>query len=181
MVTYIGDTPTNVPDKYYARDARSGIINYTGGQVILIHDTEDSAVPIGQSQLLQDAMAAASMTNCTEYYSVAEDAVRWLHGYPGVQTPIAAELLWKDVVLAGEAWTVPTSGTITVIGYIKTKRFTIWLNTGLDAAATVVYDTVAGTYTVTPLTSNAVVAVTITQGALTASGNTNGATLFTVA
>ena len=177
IITSVGDTPANVPDKYYARDATVGITNYSGGYLYMYHSPTDDKVSVVNSQRIKAALDAVPLTN----YAYSESTA-YTHGTPDTNPTLATlEPTWIAKIKSQAAWTIPASGTITVIGYIITKRFTIWLNTGLDAAATVVYDTVAGTYTVTPLTSNAVVAVTITQGALTASGNTNGATLFTVA
>jgi len=182
IATAVGGTPAVVPDNYYARDTTVAIHNYTSGYLYLYHDDQDAVVPSIHSDRISTAMDAAGLTNYAKSITTTTDNPRWLHGVPSIAPGIiSAEATWAAKILSEDAWTVPTTGTLTVIGYVKTKRFTIWLNTGLDAAATVVYDTVAGTYTVTPLTSNAVVAVTITQGALTASGNTNGETLFTVA
>jgi pimeloyl-ACP methyl ester carboxylesterase len=178
----VGDTPTNTPDAYYARDAVAAIHNYTGGKLVLLHDTGDTDVPYVNSTRIKAAMDAVGLTNYATSFTTVGDSPRWTHAsvYPIGANWAAAKAVFLPLIAGAAAWTIPASGTVTVIGYIKTKRFSIWLNYGLDAAATVVYDTVAGTYTVTPLTSNAVVAVTITQGAKSASGNTNGATLFTV-
>lgn len=64
------------------------------------------------------------------------------------------------------AWTIPTSGEVRVIGYIETKRFTVMLNTGLDAVAHVAQR--RHKYTnITPLTG--AMNVAITQGVLTGS------------
>jgi len=176
VATAIGDTPTNVPDKYYARDATVAITNFSGGFLYLYHDKQDTVVPWVHSNRIKTVLDNASMTNYAASFTDVGDPNRWTHGYDVV----IPEATWCPKIIEQDVWTIPESGTITVIGYIVTKRFTIWLNSGLDATATVVYDTVAGTYTVTPLTSNSVVAVTITQGALSASGNTDGETLFTV-
>lgn len=182
IATWVGGVPGDVPNNYYARDAVAAIANYSGGFLYLYHDKQDTLVPWVHSNRIKAAMDTAVLTNYSANFSDTGDATRYTHGVPDDNPGlIVAEPTWAAKVASQPIWTIPAAGTITVIGYIKTKLFTIWLNAGLDAAATVVYDTVAGTYTVTPLTSNAVVAVTITQGALTASGNTDGATLFTVA
>lgn len=182
IATAVGGTPAAVPDNYYARDATVAIHNYSGGYLYLYHDDQDVKVPSVHSDRISAAMDAAGLTNYTKSITTLTDNPRWLHGYPA-DSPglITAEPTWIAKIKSQAAWTIPASGTITVIGYIVTKLFTIWLNDGLDAAATVVYDTGPGTYTVTPLTSNPVIAVEITQGVLTASGNTAGPTLFTVA
>ena len=158
----IGDTPANVPNAYRARNATEAIaLNYTGGHLYLFQDDEDTAVPIVHSQNVGAAMLAAGLSNYTENYTDAEDDPRWTHGYPAdVADLIDAEDIWTPTVLSQEAWTVPASGTVRVLGYIVTKRFEIWLGAttkgaaggGLDEVASVVYDTAANSYTVTPLT-----------------------------
>jgi hypothetical protein len=115
-------------------------------------------------------MDAAGLTNYTKSVTTIGSSPRWLHGYPEDNADlIEAEATWIAKVKAQAAWTIAASGTVTVIGYIVTKRFTIWLRSngsttyGLDAVATVVYNTATDTYTVTPLTG--AIDVTITQGA----------------
>lgn len=175
----VGGIPAVVPDNYYARDATVAITNYSGGKLFLFHDAADAIVPKVHSDRINTAMNA--LGNCTYYLSNVGDGVRYAHGHDlngAVQLDMEAKVM--STVLSQPAWTIPTSGTVTVIGYIVTKRFSIWLNSGLDAAATVVYDTVAGTYQVTPLTS-AHIDVVVTQGALTASAHVEGETTLTVA
>jgi pimeloyl-ACP methyl ester carboxylesterase len=183
IATRVGGVPGDVPNNYYARDATAAIQNFTGGYLYLYHDKGDAAVPWVHSDRIKAAMDAAGLTNYSANFSETTDALRWTHGYPSDHpgTLSTAEATWAAKIHELEPWTIPATGTVTVIGYIVTKRFSIWLNSGLDAAATVVYDTSAGTYTVTPLTS-ADVTVAITQGALTASGTApaGGPTLFTV-
>ena len=170
--TAVGDTPALAPNNYYARDATAAIQNCTGADIHLFHDEDDTSVQIIHSQRIGTAMAAAGLSNYTENYTSAADGTRWAHG--GVDDMIPAEAIWKDLALAGAAWTIAASGTVTVIGYIVTKRFTIWLNAngtsslGIDAVATVVYNTATDTYTVTPLTTGGI-DVAITQGAKTGS------------
>jgi pimeloyl-ACP methyl ester carboxylesterase len=166
----VGGTPTAVPNNYHSRYAIEGIINYTGGHITLVGDTEDGTVPHNQSTRLKDAMVAAGLSNYTELYSTTTDDVRYLHTMSnnGVAAR-QAEATWIPLAKNTAAWTIPTSGTINVMGFIATKRFTIWLGTGVMAAASCVYDTVAGTYTFNALTT-ANVAVSVTQGTKTASG-----------
>lgn len=179
----VGNIPANTPERYYARDATAAIQNYTGGRLIIFHDESDAVVPVVHSTRITAALDAAGLSNYEAHYSKSGDAVRWTHGHSwdsGVEYD--AEEIWVPQIATATPWTIPATGTVTVIGYIVTKRFAIWLNSGLDAAATVAYSTTTGAYTVTPLTS-ADITVAITQGALTASGTATagGATLFTVA
>lgn len=188
IATAVGDTPSNVPNQYYARDATVAIPNFSGGKLRLYHDKADNTVPWVHSSRIAAAMDAAGLSNYVASYTQQGDAVRWIHGDPDSSPDlITAEPAWSADILSQAAWTVPASGTVTVIGYIKTKRFTIWLNAngtaslGIDAAATVAYNTATDTYTVTPLTTGGV-DVAITQGTKTGSAtNITGATVITVA
>jgi dienelactone hydrolase len=178
----IGGTPAAVPDRYYARDATLAISNYSGGKLILFHDNPDGYVPYVNTQRVIAAMDAAGLTNYVANLTTPADTPHWSHGMDGyINIESLAEDIWMPYVTTIDPWTIPTSGIRTVIDYIVTKRFSVSLNNKVgNAAATVVYDTVAGTYIITPLTSNPIVAVSIVQGELSASGNTNGETLFTV-
>jgi pimeloyl-ACP methyl ester carboxylesterase len=184
--TYVGDTPTNKPNNYYARDAVAAIANYSGGYLYIYHDDQDTAVPVIHSSRIKTVLDAAGLTNYSYNISTVGSNPRFTHGYPeDVAGLRAVEATWAATISSQAVWTVPASGTVTVIGYIKTKRFTVWLNkngtatTGIDAAATVAYNTATDAYTVTPLISG--IDVAITQGAKTGSAtNISGATVITV-
>lgn len=180
IATAVGDTPANVPNNYYARDATVAIQNYSGGYLYLYHDEDDTTVPVVHSTRIKTALDNASLSNYSYNVSTATDDLRWSHGYPADNADlIETEATWIAKIKAQEVWTIPASGTVTVIGYIVTKRFTIWLNSGLDAAAMVVYNTTTDTYTVTPLTTGNITVV-ITQGAKTATATISEATEMVV-
>ena len=174
----VGDTPAIVPNNYYARDATEAIQNFSGGYMYLYHDKQDSSVPWVHSDRITDALDGAGLANYSANFSDIGDPIRWIHGYPDDNpgTLSTAEPTWTAKIKSQAVWTIPASGTVTVIGYMVTKRFTIWLNThgtaslGIDAATTVVYNTATNTYTVTPLTAGNI-DVAITQGALTGSAS----------
>lgn len=177
--TSIGGTPVEVPNKYYARDAVAAIANYSGGHLHLYHDEDDTIVPSVHSTRIKNTLDAAGLSNYSYNISSPTDTNRWTHGYPS--DIVDLQIPESDLVTAlsnSSAWTIPASGTVTVIGYIVTKRFTIWLNDGLDAAAMVVYNTSTHQYMVTPLTT-ADITVSITEGALTAGGTISGEHTFT--
>lgn len=179
--TWIGGSPVAVPDNYYARDAVAAIANYSAGKLFLYHDSEDTAVPVVHSQRVAAAMAAAGRTNYTYSETTPASSPRWTHGYPEAGSEIARTIpTWAAHVAARTTptWTIPASGTIAVIGYIVTKRFSLWLGTGQSEVATVAYNTATDQYTVTPLTGS--VTVTITQGAKTATQTISGVTTITV-
>lgn len=191
LETRLGGTPAEIPTTYRARNATEAIgTNLSGGYLYLYHDADDTVVPVVHSQRIVTAMDAAGRTNYTADYTDSGDAVRWLHQMPETGAGvIQAEATWiADIVDNTYAvWTIPATGTITVLGYIVTKRFVIWLGgltegvagAGLDEVATVAYNTTTGAYTVTPLTGE--MDVFIRQGELTASQHITEATVLTVA
>lgn len=182
VATAVGDTPANVPDRYYARDATAAIANYSGGKLLLFHDQNDGSVPVVHSQRIAAAMDAAGLTNYEARITGVGDSPRWYHGYPALTDQpqlMQSEPIWIAAVKAQAAWTVPASGTVTVIGYLRTKRFEIRLGDLTDEAATVVYDTAADSYTVTPLTGGVSVVV-IAQGAKTATQTISSETTIIV-
>jgi pimeloyl-ACP methyl ester carboxylesterase len=163
IATSVGGVPGDVPNNYYARDATAAIQNYSGGHLHLYHSSSDTTVPYVHSQRVAAAMLAAGLSNYTAHYSTD-----YTHGYPAdIPALVTSEADWKGDGLSSAAWTVPASGTHTVIGYMVNKRYACWLRAygsttyGLDAAATVAYGAVANQYTVTPLTG--AIDVTITQ------------------
>lgn len=165
----VGGTPATAPNGYYARDATVGITNFAGGHLYMYHDNADATVPPVHSSRIKNALDGAGMSN---YTLTLSDTLG--HGYPdGYPVRQAPEAALVTALAGSSAWTIPASGTVAVIGYIVTKRFTIWLRAngsttyGLDAAATVVYNTATDTYTVTPLTG--AIDVTIAQAAKTGS------------
>lgn len=184
----MGGDPSAVPNAYYARYTLDALPVASGVQFHFFHDDQDSSVNINQSQRATAALDGAGLSNYAEHYTTTTDSPRWTHGYPNSEPLSLTEAIWSPDVLTGSAWTIPSSGAVTVIGYMVTKRFSIWLGTtteggaggGVDEVATVVYDTATGEYTVTPLTGAC--DVFIKQAALTAtaSGITE-ATLLTVA
>jgi pimeloyl-ACP methyl ester carboxylesterase len=183
--SWIGGSPATVPDAYFARDATYALgTNYSGGHLYLFHDEDDDSVPIVHSERAAASMVAASRTNYTESYTTAASSPRWEHGNPNIgdagEPCIQTEPTWAAALAAKThaVWTVPASGSVNVIGYIKTKRFSIWLGTGVSEVADVSYDTALDQYIVTPQTGS--IDVVITQGAKTASQTISSQTTLTV-
>jgi hypothetical protein len=190
-LAWIGDTPNNVPNAYRSRNAPDAIANFSGGHLYLFHDNGDGSVPIIHSQRIVTAMGAAGLTNYTASYTSASDSPRWIHGDPVIgdagEPCIQTEPIWLQTVAnkSVSPWTIPASGTVTVNGYIVTKRFSVWLGglteaaagAGLDEVATVAYNTATGVYTVTPITG--AMDVFIKQGSLSVSASITEATDLT--
>lgn len=175
----VGGTPAEVPNKYRARNAVEGVpANLQGGHLLILHDTGDANVNVLSSQTLVTAMTAAGNSRYVYDETTTGDSPRWGHSNPQAGTSIAAEAIWNADFATREPWTFPASGSCRVHGWLKTGRFEIRLGDLDDHVATVAFDTVAGSYTVTPLTG--AMAVTITQGGLTVSATVSEATEIVV-
>jgi len=181
METRIGGNPTAVPNAYYARAHVLALANYSGGHIQFFHDVDDAQVPVDQTQRAVAALVAAGLINYTARYTSSANVIRWLHAYPTARDPVHwTSDIWSLPITkqTHAVWTIPASGSVKVMGYIVTKRFSIWLGDGTAHAADVVYNTATDSYTVTPLTGEA--AVTITQGAKTVTQTISEVTTLTV-
>lgn len=150
---WIGGTPTEWPDRYHSRAYVLAITNHVGGYLRIYHDTGDPTVPVINSQNVDAALTAASLGS---YYTYSESnsgsAVRWIHDLPLIGRSInIAEIDFMPEISAKTraAWTVATSGTLKVPGYLVTKRFALWLGNGRDEFGQVVYNTTTKTFTIT--------------------------------
>lgn len=182
LEAWIGGTPAAVPDNYWSRDSTYALgANYAGGHLYLFHDLQDTSVPPIHSTRAAVSMDASARVNYSESYTNTGDPVRWLHSMPNGGAQVEqTEAVWAAALAAKThaVWTIPASGTVKVIGFIKTKRFSIWLGSGLSDVADVAYDTTADSYTVTPQTGS--MDVVIVQGAKTASQTISTPTIMTV-
>jgi pimeloyl-ACP methyl ester carboxylesterase len=164
--TAVGGTPAAVPAKYDARNATEGLpINYLGGTIHVRHDVDDPTVPIAIARALDTSFTNAS--NARLNYS--EVSLSPDHPSSLANAPLRAALktMFHQVIGGGqEPWSVSETGTMTVRGWLKTKRFEILAGNLDDHELTVTYDTTTGSYTLTPETGE--VTVTVTQGELTA-------------
>lgn len=168
----IGGSPAVLPNEYRSRNAREGIANVLG-YIYLFHDQEDGAVNVIHSQYIDSALSS----NYIYYESGSGDSERFTHTTPQEGLSVeSSEKYWKNKIFSESPKIVPTSGTLKVIGFCVTKRFSIWLGNGtasLDGTnrtASVVYDVNNDSYTVTPILESGAtnVEVKITQGAKTA-------------
>jgi hypothetical protein len=98
-------------------------------RLALYHDSADVAVSVVQSDRVRDTLNAAGLAD-RFYYRRSEpgQAVRYLHGYPDTSPGLlVAEGEWVPRALATDGWTVPSSGSAKVRGFLVTKRFSCWL------------------------------------------------------
>lgn len=162
LLTEAGSRITTGGDKNYrSRNAVEAIPFQLagGGYLYMFHDSADGDVPSVHDDRVYAGMVAKGLTNVTQYLSHPGDPIRWLHGF------IYPEQRWRIMrrALGMVSWIIPTEGEVRVIGYIKTKRFEIWLGSGdnprttfpgggIGHVAHVEYDTISRVYRVTPLT-----------------------------
>ncbi|MFA5379096.1 MAG: alpha/beta fold hydrolase [Dehalococcoidia bacterium] len=152
LATDIGGTPATVPDSYHSRASVLAVTNYLGGQLYLFHDALDATVNVAQSRRVAAEMMAAGLTNCTYRESTTGASPRWYHGLPVVGASlIEGETDFMPAIgsKARVAWIVPASGTLTVAGWLDTKRFSLWLGDSLAEFGAVTYDLTTLTFTIT--------------------------------
>jgi len=156
-------------DPYLARMASYSIAKHLsfGGFLQLFHDTADTSVSVEASRQVVKQLQAQGLgvTNYNYRESTVGDTTRWLHGHPSDHLPEHIAMEWITARRCREAanWSMPSKATITVQGSYASKgqNFEIWLGStpnprtngtgGRTRIADVEYDTVAGTFKVTPL------------------------------
>jgi len=176
LVTEVGVDRDADRKPYRARDHVESIAKSLagGGYLYMLHDAADLDVTVANARRVRDAMVAAELSNFTLDESSAQSAIRWTHGLPADYPQlIQGEWRYARRARGAAAWTVPTRGRLRVTGWVKTKRFEIWLGPdapprtsltgGKSEVAEVEYDTLSATYFVTPLT-NPTMQVQIIQG-----------------
>lgn len=161
---YIGTPRANKLKEYQSRDAVEAITNYQG-YIYMVHHDGDTTVNVVHSQRIVTALGVQTNFTYTEIV--------------GANHPSNIDSAFYTRALTEGEKTIPLSGTVRVIGYMITKRFKIWLDSGISSVADVTYDVSTDTYTVTPVTA-ADIAVVITQGSKTASQTISGVTVMVV-
>lgn len=159
IATLIGDTPTNVPDKYQARYHLSGLKNNPNSRIRIYHDENDyvfegsSAVDVVMAQNWATEQTAQGYSNSIIDISTSADPAdeRYNHGYAmygpnslGEEQSgnIAPESVWIPEILAGTYAnpSIATSSTFMICGFIKTKNFQVFLGDAKSDRASLVYD-----------------------------------------
>lgn len=186
--TDIGGSRATHLNEYKSRDTRSAIGNFGLLNTLRIfHDTEDDKVDVINSQAINSVVSGSSKFDYNE--TTIGDLERWTHQYPFTGSDIIeSEPLWTGLIYTASKTFIPSTGSITVIGYIVTSRFTIWLGNGTDAedgmnrTATVDYNVLTDTYVVTPLLETGATdcVVKITQGSKSVTATISSTTLLVV-
>lgn len=204
--TDVGSPRASFLNEYRTRNSVEAIAKNYDGKLFIFHDDQDTAVDIPHSSRVKDQYTAEGkviqetkygvINPSTElYYSITttSDSPRWIHGNPtGAAQIISAEPQWSPTLLAATPFEIASSGTVRILGWMRTKKFFIMLgngtvaNNGKTRCADLTYDWVNNSYTVTPLlesgASDETVAITViggTHAGKTASGTISTGTLFT--
>lgn len=179
MNTTIGGTPTQVPDSYQARDCRFAIGKNLSGAFVWswmgnYRTNDDNNVNTINSYLVQSNMVLYSRTN----YKVTIDPTGGHVQYPNPTPTLFSE--WSGCYTNFAAWTIPASGSLRCVGYLITKRFTVWLGGGTNQVADVDYDASTATFTLTPVTTNGIAAAITESGFISLSTNITSPTTITL-
>jgi len=137
----IGGLPSQIPDNYLARNWVLGAINNPYTLIHIFWDDEDGASPsiTQRSFAYLEETKKLGFTNVHLHYSKRGDRLRFLHW--GVPDNSFAWHYFLPVILS-RSHPVPVladAGRLVVLGFVKTKRFLIWLGEGNDAVARVDY------------------------------------------
>lgn len=134
----IGGSPKDVPDRYLARNSLLGVINNPYTTIRLFHDEEEQSCPPYFNTEYKRIADKLRYNNVILHESRVGDQCRWLHGYPKKGSDVAnAEDFFVPGILAGTCPkpALKQNGKLVIIGYLKTRGFTIWLGDGQNAVA----------------------------------------------
>ncbi len=138
----IGGSPEEVPDHYMARNSLSGVVNNPYTAIQLFYDEEEQACPPYFDTEYKRIADTLGYDNVTVHESRTDDERRWLHGYPKEGSDVAgAEDFFVPKILEGThpKPVLREKGRLGVVGYLKTKLFTIWLGDGQNAVTECYY------------------------------------------
>lgn len=153
LTAWIPGTPLDAINRYHARASVLAIANYSGGYIRMHHDLNDTITPVVLSRNVRDAFDDASLSNYDYLETDGSSNPKWLHALPttGQQIVLAEPDFMADIsAKSHSAWTVATSGTLKIPGYVVTKRFAVFLGSGgTGDFGEVVYNTSTRVFTIT--------------------------------
>lgn len=163
----IGNSPTSNILPYIARDSRSAVdkIMYLGGWLHLLHDDSDTSVSVESSRQVVTSLVNKNLTNYTYTETNSGSTHRALHGHPNDHPSDLYPLEWIFARRARDSgtWSIPNSGSVLILGWIKTSKFEIWIGDenprttssgGKNKTALLVYDSINNIYKLTSLFGN---------------------------
>lgn len=151
--TSVGETVGIQGNKHRSRYAVSAITNYIG-KLYLFHHSTDYYINTIHSQKIITSLQNANKTNFIANISTDIDVYQYIHGLAlNSASHNYAESLFIPVIKNEPTVIIPTIGTLEILGFLETKRFSIWLDDGRSSVANVNYNTITKTYVITPITS----------------------------
>jgi pimeloyl-ACP methyl ester carboxylesterase len=202
--TDVGSPRTSFLNEYRVRNTVEAIAKNLKGKLFLFHDDQDTAVHVTHSaniktqytsegrSIQEDKYSAFNSSDLRYSVTTTSDTPRWTHANPTDAADITdAEPIWTDVAKSADIPTMPDTGTLRILGWVRTKKFYILLGNGTAASdgkvrcADLTYDYVNNSYTVTPLLESGATDLTISivviggaHDGKTASGTISTATEF---
>lgn len=141
IIRDIGGLPSQVPDKYQARNWVLGAINNPYTLIHIFWDEEDGAAPsiTVRSKAYLEETKKMGFTNVNLHFSRKGDKIRYLHW--SIPDHIFSYHHYLPVILSKShpAPILADAGRLIILGFVKTKKFLIWLGEGNDAVAKVDY------------------------------------------
>lgn len=141
IIDGIGGMPSQVPDKYLARNWVLGAINNPYTLIHIFWDEEDGASPsiTVRSKAYLEETKKRGFTNVHLHFSRRGDSLRFLHWGVADNTFVWHYFLPAIMSRAHPAPVLADAGRMVVLGFLKTEKFLVWLGEGNDAVARVDY------------------------------------------
>ncbi len=148
MEPWIGCTPEENRTAYDSRSGAKGVRNLIA-PLFTAHGETDERVPAWQARNFVACAAAAGKGDLVSYLELPGVGTR-SHWGNATQEQLAEIDRRSEANRASSRspLTVPERGRLTILGYLYTKRFIVWLD-DVDAVGEIEYDCAAGKYVVT--------------------------------
>ena len=136
----LGARPDAAPDRYLAREAPLGAHNNPYSRIFLFNDEQEPTCRPVMCRAYKKAADAAGLTNVTLTISKPGDRTRYRHGSSWGNLA-AANTMILEPLKAGRFGPVEIqdTATLTVLGFVVTRKFAIYCGSGEDAVADVAY------------------------------------------
>jgi len=145
----IGGLPNTHPDLFLARSATLAAGNLSGVRLHIAHDLEEETCPPQMAREFFSAVRTGGYQSIYLHESRPHDRDRWLHGYNRHDHPMVSrndrlspmEDRFIEDIFRNDAVrpTMPTSGKLTILGFLTTPRFSCFAGMGNDTVARVVF------------------------------------------
>ena len=145
-----GGTPSQVPDNWMARNNMLAVVNNRYSHTLMFSDIEEGKYTATLGQMRQYLATAEELGYSNVHLNVSDegDPYRWWYAHPGGWDAggnpdlFSSENLCVPHILNGDypEPVLSQQGNLVVLGYVKTKPFTVWLGDGGNAVAKLYYE-----------------------------------------